>query len=563
MTVDATATKHPAPAVRRRHRLVEIGAMAAALVVMAPLVSLIFIAFSSDGSDWPHLIRNVIPASIETTLALLTMVAAGASFIGILAAWLITAFEFPLRRTLSWALILPLAVPTYLAAYAFAEFFHATGPVQSLYRDLLGYQSARDYWFPDIRSTGGTALVLVSVLYPYVYMTTRVVFLMQGRNLADAARTLGCGPLNAFWRVLLPVARPAVVAGVALVLMETLNDIGAAEYLGTKTLTFAVYATWLGRGSLAGGAQIALVMLAVVIALLSAEQWARKRQRFHNNRATAMKLRPVRIRLRRAKALAATAALCLPVLFGFGIPLFVFGRYALRRLDQIAEPRLADALITTVITASLTALLTVSLSLLLLNATRLSRALPVRLGARLASIGYALPGGLVALGLLYVLADIDNSVDAFMRAQFGFSTGLLLTGSMAAVVIACTIRFVALAEGSIRSGAEKLPANIDEAARSLGQTASGSARLILLPLLKPAILTAFLLVFVDTAKELSATILLRPFGYNTLATFVYENASRGAPEDGAIAALMIVATALVPVLLLAASFARDSTGQSL
>lgn len=531
--------------------------LAVSACVLLPILSLAFIALSGTGDDWPHLIASVLPGASRTTLFLLAMVAVATSVVGVAGAWLVVAFEFPLRRTLSWALVLPLAVPPYLAAYAFGEFFHYSGPVQGLVRTVFGFQTIHDYWFPDIRSTPGAALVLSSVLYPYVYLTTRIVFLMQGRNIADVARTLGAKPAKVFWRVLLPVARPAIVSGVALVLMETINDIGAAEYLGVRTLTFSVYATWLNRGSLEGGAQIALLMLLLVFFLLAAEQWARKNQRFHTGRATHMRARPPRTRLTGLNALGAVLATGVPVLFGFGIPMFIFGQYASRRMEQFFTPALGQAFVNSVVTAAVTAFVTVLLALFLINAVRLSRSHAVGALVRLASVGYALPGGILGLGLLFALARFDNTVDAFMRAHFGIVTGLLLTGTAGAVIFACTIRFLALAEGAIHSGMEKLPANLDEAARSLGQTPSRSAVNVLLPLLKPAIFTAAVLVFVDTIKELSATILLRPFGFNTLATYVYENASRGTPENGAVAAILIILTALVPVVLLSGALARD------
>ena len=266
-----------------------------AAIVLVPIASIVAIAVSGTGADWPHLARNVLPRSTATTLWLLAMVSAGTASIGVTCAWLVVAFDFPFRRLLAWALVLPLAVPTYLAAYAFGEFFHFTGPVQTALRHVFGFQTVRDYWFPDIRTTEGAAIVLSSVLYPYVYLTTRVVFIMQGRNIADVARTLGARPSKVFFRILLPVARPAVVAGVALVLMETVNDIGAVEYLGVRTLTFSVYSTWLNRGSLEGAAQIAMVMLVLVLAILQAERWARRRQRFHGARATHMRVRPPRV----------------------------------------------------------------------------------------------------------------------------------------------------------------------------------------------------------------------------------------------------------------------------
>jgi iron(III) transport system permease protein len=555
---DRGAGLAPRRPVRRRHHVSAlVVAASVAAVALTPIAVLATIALTGTGQDWPHLMANVVPRATWTTLHLLGLVALFSTLIGVTSAWLVVAYDFPLRRFFAWALVLPLAVPPYLAAYAMGEFFHFSGPVQSLVRETFGFQTARDYWFPEIRSTGGAAMVLSAVLFPYVYLTTRIVFLMQGRNIADVARTLGSGQSRVFARVLLPVARPAIAAGCALVLMETINDIGASEYLGVRTLTFSVYTTWLNRGSLEGAAQIAMLMLVLVVVLLWAEQQARRRQRFHNHRDTQLRSRPQRVRLGPGAATAAVAAVGLPVLVGFVIPLFVFSRYALRRGEQILAPALHAAFLNSLVTAAATALLTVAAAVLLINALRVSRSWQVAVLVRLGSIGYALPGTILGLGLLFALARFDNTVDALMREWFGVSTGLLVTGSAGAVVLACTIRFLALAEGAVRSGLEKLPPHLDEAARSLGRNALGSGTAVLLPLLKPALFTATVLVFVDTVKELSATILLRPFGFNTLATHVYENASRGAVEDGAMAALLIIATALVPVVLLTGALARD------
>jgi iron(III) transport system permease protein len=545
------------PVRRARHPLMLAITLAASAIVLLPVATLTIIALSGSGEDWPHLAANVLPTAAVTTAALIAMVSAGTALVGVTAAWLVVGFDFPLRRQFSWALVLPLAVPPYLAAYAFGEFFLFAGPVQSALRAIFGFHTPRDYWFPDLRSTPGAAFTLACVLYPYVYLTSRVVFLMQGRNIGDVARTLGARPARVFFRVLLPVARPAIAAGVVLVLMETINDIGVAEYLGVRTLTAAIYTTWINRGSLEGAAQLAVLMLILVLALLACEQFARRLQRFHNTRATQMKARPPRIRLKGAAAFMALLAVATPVLFGFGIPLWVFGRYASRRLDDLVNADLGRAFLNSVFTAGLAALLTVALALFLIYAVRLSRSASIHVLVRLASVGYALPGTILGLGLLYSLARFDNAIDTFARAQLGFSTGLLMTGSAAAVILACTIRFLALAEGAVRSGLEKLPASLDDAARSLGRPPLRSAMLILAPLLKPAILTALVLVFVDTVKELSATILLRPFGFNTLATLVYENASRAVVEDASVASLLIIATATVPVILLSRALARD------
>lgn len=534
-----------------------VPALVAAAIALLPIAVVIGIALSGDGSDWPHLVRNVLPQATGATLLLLALVAAGTASIGVTSAWMVVAYDFPFRKVLAWVLVLPLAVPPYLAAYAFAEFLHFSGPVQSAFRALTGHVTPRDYWFPEIRSTYGAAIVLSMVLYPYVYLTSRVVFIMQGRHIGDAARTLGAAPLKVLWAVLLPVARPAIVAGVALVLMETLNDIGASKYLGVPTLTYSVYTTWLNRGSLEGAAQIAVLMLIIVFAVLMMEKWARRQQRFHVGRGSQMNARPPRVKLTGARAALATLATAAPVFCGFGIPLYVFGDYASRRLYQLTEPDLLDALVNSVIVATSAALITVFVALLLIHAARLDKSRPVAAVTRLAMIGYALPGTVLGLGLLFTLAFIDNSIDAWMRDMFGVSTGLIFTGSAAAVVLVCSIRFLALAEGAVRGGIEKLPPHIDEAARCLGRSPTRSATTVLLPLLRPAVFTAAVLVFVDTVKELSATILLRPFGFNTLATSVFEDASRGVPEDGAMAALAIIATAIIPVVLLSGALTRD------
>lgn len=526
-------------------------------IALLPLITLASIALTGGLEDWPHLAQNVLPGALVTTVQLLFMVGALTIVLGVATAWLVVGYDFPMRRNLSWLLVLPLAIPPYLAAYAFADFFHFSGPIQSGIRSIFGFTSGRDYWFPDIRSTGGAALVMSLVLYPYIYMTSRVVFLMQGRNVADVARTLGAGPSRVFWRVLLPISRPAIAAGLTLVLMETINDIGASEFLGVRTLTFLIFSTWLNRGSLEGAAQLAMVMIVIVFGLVMAEQWARRRQRFHAQRATQIMASPPRIHLQGWRGILATSLTSLPVLAGFGIPLYVFGRYASRRLEQFTDPVLLRALGHSVQTAIVTAVVTICAALLLVNAARLMHSRFVRVTTRFAMIGYAIPGTIIALGLLFSLARFDNALDAMMRSTFGISTGLLISGSFLAVVLACSIRFLALAEGSIRSGMERLPPNLDEAAQILGRTPAQSAIHVLLPMLRPALLTGLVLVFVDTVKELSATILLRPFGFNTLATFVYENASRGVVEDTGPAALVIIATATIPIFLLSRALMRD------
>lgn len=537
------------------------GALAAtglvAAIVALPVATLIGVALTGSAGELAGLLATTLPRALPTTLLLLALVALGAGSIGVVSAWIVVAYEFPLRRQFAFALVLPLAIPPYIAAYAFGDFLHFTGPVQGLLRAMFGFASARDYWFPEIRSTPGAAIVLSSVLFPYVYLTSRMVFILQGRNIADAARTLGARPFTVFRRILLPVARPAIAAGVALALMETLNDVGASEYLGVRTLTLSVYTTWLNRNSLPGAAGIAIVLLIVVLALVAAEQAVRANQRYHVGRASQMRARVPRVPLSGWRSGLALLSVALPVAAGFGVPTLVLGRAALNRLDVLHSPDLLAALANTVATAGATAVLATVAALILALSTRLNSSTAVNRLSRASLTGYAVPGAILAIGLLLALAGFDNAVDGFMRARFGVSTGLLLTGTSAAVIIACAIRFVALADGAIRSGLEKLPRHVDDAARSLGKTPLRAMHAVLLPLLRPAIATGAALVFVDTVKELSATILLRPFGFSTLATHVYEAASRGAPEDGAVAALVIVAVAAMPVVAVSRALMGD------
>jgi iron(III) transport system permease protein len=523
-----------------------------------PLASVLLLAFGGGTEDLAHLAATILPGSLMVTAQVMLTVALLTGAIGVVSAWLVISFDFPFRRTLSWLLVLPIAMPAYIASYSFVEFLHFAGPVQTLIRALFGFKTNADYWFPDVRSVCGAGFILSAVLYPYVYLTTRVVFLMQGRNAADVARSLGASPLRVFAKVLLPMARPAIAAGVALALMETLNDIGAVEYLGVRTLTFSVYNTWLARGSLAGAAQIAVIMLVIVFALLALEAHARRQLRFSGGRSANFSSRPARRRLAGWTAASASLACAAPVLIGFGIPFLVLLRFALKRLDQMLAPEFHAALFNSVMTGAVTAALTVSASLFLMHAGRMQQLRRMPLIMRLASMGYALPGTVLAIGLVFALGSADRWINSAVKALSLPAPGLIFSGTVLAVILTACIRFMAVADSGLHSGLHKLPPNLDHAARNLGRTARQATTQVMLPLLRPAILTSLALVFVDTVKELSATILLRPIGFNTLATLVYENASRSAVEDGAVAALAIVLTSLVPVIILSHALSNDS-----
>lgn len=524
--------------------------LALSALVLVPILVLVILAFGGQPGDLQHLAATVLPKSALVTVELLAIVALLCASIGVTAAWLVVSFDFPARRALSWLLVLPAAMPTYIAAYGFVEFFHFAGPLQSGLRAVFGFHSARDYWFPNIRSLGGASVILSLVLYPYVYLAARAVFLMQNRHAADVARSLGASPLRVFWKVSLPMARPAIAAGVSLALMEALNDFGAVDYLGVRTLTFSVYNVWLAQGSLAGAAQLACAMLVFVFVLIYLEQKSRRNLRHESGRLAAEPRLAGGQRLHGWSAAFAFAACALPPSFGFGIPFFVISGFAVKRLGQLGDPQLHSAFFNSVIIGALTASLTVLTALGLVHARRLARLGSESLPGRLPLLGYCLPGTVLAVGVLFMLTAADNWFDGIMRRAFGYSTGLLLAGSVFGIVLACVLRFLAVGEGMVQAGLEKISVNLPDAARNLGQTANGAMRHITLPLLSPAIVTGFILVFVDTLKELSATILLRPLGFDTLATYVYESASRATVEQGAVAALAIIVTGMVPVLLL-------------
>ncbi|WP_422679942.1 ABC transporter permease [Chelatococcus albus] len=530
------------------------GWLAAATViaglVLAPIVALALIATQGSGDLWPHLAAYVLPTALHDTAILLLGVGLIVIVIGTGTAWLVTAYDFPGRAVLDWALLLPLAVPTYIIAFAYLDLLHPLGPVQGLLRAVLGIAHPRDLWFPDIRSLWGCVLLLGLVLYPYVYLSARAMFLMQSACIIEVSRTLGQSRWGAFYRVALPLARPAIAVGTSLALMEALNDIGASEFLGARTLTVSIYATWINRSSLPGAAQIALVMLAIVVSLVVIERWARRRQRYAV--AAQRSRRTLPQRLGGAAGFAALAVGALPVLFGFVLPVVHLAAAAAARIGFAGlSPAIAQETMNTVSMAGVATAVTIGLGLSIAYTTRLMRSPLAGTLARVASLGYAVPGTVLAVGLLTPLAAIDNAVDGVARHVFSISTGLLLSGSGAALVYAYATRFLAIANGGIEAGFSKIPHSLDYAGRTLGQTAGGVMRRIHLPLIRPALVAATLLVFVDCMKELPATLLLRPLNFETLATHLYAEAARGTYEDGAVAALLIVLFGLVPVILLA------------
>jgi len=546
------ALQAPALTVARRQparRWMSAAAIIGALVAL-PVLALAWEALQGSTGLWPHLLTYVLPPALSQTATLLLGVGIVVTVIGTSTAWLVTAYDFPGRRQLEWALLLPLAVPTYIIAYAYLDILHPLGPVQGAIRALLGYSSPREFRLPDIRSMTGCIVLLGFVLYPYVYITTRAMFLTQAANLVEVSRTLGTRRGQLFRRVALPLARPAIAVGVSLALMEALNDIGASEFLGVRSLTISVYTTWVTRADLPGAAQIALAMLVLVVALVVVERWARRRQRYWTAAQRSRSFAPHR--LPPLPGLAALALGLLPVLVGFAAPALYLAVEALRRFrfNGISDRLLSEAVNTVVLAAIATGI--VLLFGVIMAYTARSR--PGRVAAalqRLSTIGYAMPGTVIAIGILVPIAALDQVIDRAASAWLGVSTGLLLIGSGAALVYAYVARFLAISTGAVEAGFSRIPQSFDQAARSLGQTVTGTFRHVHLPLSKAALAAAGLLVFVDCMKELPATLLLRPLNVETLATHLYGEAARGTYEEAAIAALAIVLVGILPVVLLA------------
>lgn len=520
------------------------------LLIALPLLTLVQLALSDDSGSLAHVMRTVLPQAALETALLLAGVAVLTAVFGTGTAWLVTAFEFPFRRILAIALVLPLAVPTYIAAAVYVEWLDAAGPVQRFIRMLVGAPTAAAFPLPSVRSLPGAILVMSAVLYPYVYLSTRALFTMQSASLIEAARSLGAKPARIFWRVALPLARPAIALGVSLCLLETLNDIGASEFFGVRTLTLSVMTTWLNRGSLGGAAAIACAMLIVVIALILVEMRARGERGF-----TSSVKRPRAVAPKTLKGAEALGALCFcaaPVIAGFVVPAAFLSLEAIQRSarGQI-DPMIFEALLMTVLLAAVATLGILLLASSIAASQRLLGTAITRGVTRFASLGYAVPGTVLALGLLTPIAFFDNQIANLWRAATGERIGLVLTGSGLAIIIAYHARFLGIAIGAIENGYARISPHLDDAARMLGRTLGGIRRDVHRPLIRPALGTAALLVFVDAMKELPATLLLRPLNVETLATLVYADAARGVFEAGSLAALLIVLIGLGPIMLIA------------
>ena len=526
-----------------------IAALIVAAVVCLPLLSVVWLALFPEENIWPHLFRTVLSSYVINTLVLVLGVAIGTLTIGTTCAWLVTHYNFPGRALYNWALLLPFAVPAYVIAYVYTDLLEFAGPVQSLLRDIFGWKLANEYYFPSIRTLPGAIVMMILVLYPYVYLLARAAFLEQSASIAEAARSLGVSRSARVLHIALPMARPAIVVGLSLVMMETLNDYGTVDYFAVRTLSAGLYDVWLGMNNLGGGAQIATLLLIFVMVLIGLEKSSRRNQQ--NFQPMASRFRPA-IRTALSKPLSVLAMLfCgLPVLLGFIVPAWVLGDYTITYFDESWNHDFHQAAIHSIGLSSVAALAAVCVGVLLSYSKRLHPTRNMKLSVGLASMGYAVPGAVLAIGIIIPFAAFDNALDALTERLFGFSIGLLLSGTVFALVFAYTVRFLAMAYGAINTSMKKISPHMDDAARSLGHSPGTILRKVHLPLIRGGILTAALVVFVDCMKELPATLVLRPFNFDTLATQIYQFASDELIGQSAIYALLIVLVGLVPVILL-------------
>jgi len=527
------------------------GALLIAFLVVLPIASVVWIAFHPSENIWPHLLATTLPRYLVNSFVMMLSVGTLSAMIGVGAAWLVAMYRFAGVRWLEWLLLFPLAIPAYVGAYALVDFLEYAGPVQTWMRDLFGWSTSRDYWFPEIRSRGAAILVMSLSLYPYVYLLTRSAFREQSGNTYDVARALGAGPFERFWRVGLPLVRPAIAAGMAIVMMETVSDFGTVEFFAVQTLTTGIFTVWLEANNAGGAAQIAGVVLLLVLLLVGLEKSSRRNQRFHEG---ARHVQPIdRIALRGPAGWLAMLFCLMPVLGGFVLPTGVMLSHALENTQYWANPNLGRALLNSITVGGGASAITVLAAVFLVYGVRLTGRRIPRLTMPLTTIGYAAPGAVLAVGILIPMAAMDHALADFVEWMTGADIGLLMTGSGFAIVFAYCVRFFAIAQGAADGAMGRISPSLPMAARSLGRTAGGTLRTVYAPLIRGSLLTALLLVFVDCVKELPATLLLRPFNYNTLSTLVYEQASLENIGEASPAALLVIGVGMLAVLLLARS----------
>ncbi|EDM49389.1 ABC transporter permease [Marinobacter algicola] len=548
--IEQTGARYPLLAKRTSKRWLITAAVTTAIVAL-PVLSVLILALFPEENIWPHLLNTTLPRYLVTTLQLMAGVAFITLVIGLASAWAVTMCDFPGRKFFEWAMLLPFAVPAYVIAYVYTSLLDYAGPVQTAMRDWFGWRNAADYWFPEIRSLEGATLMIGLVLYPYVYLLARAAFLEQSPSLFAVSRSLGHSAISTFFRVVLPIARPAIAVGLSLVLMETLNDFGTVDFFAVQTLTAGLFDTWMNLGNLGGAAQIATTMLAFVVILVTLERYSRRKQQQFAARDNREPIR--RFTLSRPRQFVCVAVCLVPVIFGFLLPAATLGHYAWEYFDESWNPDFVRNTLNSLFLSGTAALTTLIIGVTLAYSRRLHDTRGMRVMMRLSSLGYAMPGAVLAVGVIVPLAGFDNWVDGILRDNFGVSSGLLLSGTAFALVFAYTVRFLAVSAGSVESALQKITPSMDMASRSLGHSPGNTLLKVHLPMLRGTLITAALVVFVDCMKELPATLILRPFNFETLATYVYQFASDEKLAHSALPALIIVLAGIIPIILMSKS----------
>jgi iron(III) transport system permease protein len=524
------------------------------LLFAIPIITVVSFVFQGQNEIWQHLVDTVLADYISNSLLLMLGVSIGTLSIGITTAWLTSMCEFPGRKWFQWALLLPLAVPAYIIAYTYTGMLDFSGPVQTFLREFFSW-GPRDYWFPEIRSIGGAMMMLSLVLYPYVYLLTRAAFLEQSNVTLEASRSLGMGPWKSFFNIALPMARPAIITGVSLALMETLADFGTVEYFGVATFTTGIFRTWFGLGDAGAASQLASMLLFFVFMLILIEQYSRRRARYHQQIGRQAQAR--RIQLSFQQGWIAFIACLIPLLLGFILPFSQLLIWTIETAEEMINSDFYQLVLHSLLLALVTSLLALFLALFMAYGQRLKNAKFIRLLVRIASMGYAIPGTVIAIGVVIPFAWLDNTIDSWTREQWDFSTGLIFSGTLFALVFSYLVRFLAVSVGSVESSLGKIKPSMDDAARSMGYKPLQVLQKIHIPIMRTTLLTAVLLVFVDILKELPATLLLRPFNFNTLAVRAYELAADERLADASSAAIMIVLTGIIPVILLSIAITKN------
>ncbi len=540
-------------------KLWQPGIVLVALLLSIPVLTIAGFVFEPSGENWEHLKQTVLPEYLANSVLLVLGVTAGTLSIGVSTAWLTAMCQFPGKKSFVWLLLLPLSMPAYIIAYTYTGLFDFAGPVQTQLREWTGWGYG-DYYFPEVRSLGSAISMLSLVLYPYVYLLARAAFLEQSICVLEVSRTLGCNAWSSFYRVALPLARPAIVAGLSLALMETLADYGTVSYFGIGVFTTGIFRTWFGLGDSVAAAKMAALLLMFVFTLVVIERVSRRQARY--NHTTNKYTQLPEYRLTGLKAILAFMVCLFPVALGFLLPAGQLSSWAILTYQDMVDEAFLRLTFNTVLLGLLAAFLSVMLALFLAYGKRMLATRSVNVSIRVAATGYAIPGTVVAVGIIIPFAWLDNSIDDFMRTQFDISTGLILSGSLFAVMFAYMVRFLAVSLQTVESGLGKIKPCMDDAARTLGYRPRETLFKIHMPLMKGSILTALLIVFVDVMKELPATLILRPFNFNTLAVRAFELASDERLADSSTAALMIVVAGLLPVIFLSKSISQSRAGSN-